>query len=422
MKNMDKAVELLHKHLENKSKILIKVDPDVDGFCSASEITMFIKMLNEEVEIVHIFTTEKEHGLTYQSMSNFKRDDFGLIIIPDASMEVRDAIQIKNNFDADILVLDHHLIKPVDKEDANESIGVKVGDCYTNYCISVNCTDGQYPNPHLTGAGVVQKFIEAYTQTYNVVPYATEEFLDLVSTGMIADAVDVRDLETRYYVLKGLNPLYYNNLLLTEIVNRNPDEFKWGRTITNVGWNIAPKINGVCRYGKKEENVDLFRAMIGEKEDIVYQPRRKCKDDPKPDVVIQTLQQTMARVAENVKSRQDTQVRNFMKIIEEKIEAEDLLDNSVLFVDCSDIVDKKTVTGLVANKLASKYYRPVVLMRSKNGQEYGGSGRGYDKGTIENFNEFLTKAGVKCMGRGWPLHTFSLLSSGYDFNHANGEV
>ena len=30
------------------------------------------------------------------------------------------------------------------------------------YCLTVNCTDGEYPNPNLCGVGVVQKFIEAY--------------------------------------------------------------------------------------------------------------------------------------------------------------------------------------------------------------------------------------------------------------------
>lgn len=398
LKNMREAVQMVKSHISNGAKILMKVDPDVDGFCSASEMTLFLKELNPNVNIVHIFSTEKSHGLSFQDVANFEKNEFDLVIIPDASMEIEDAIQIRKNFDFDILVLDHHLISHVKKEDENLSLGVKEGDNYTNYCLAVNCTENNYPSPNLTGAGVVQKFIEAYVKSEGLEDYYTEQYLDLVSLGMIADSADVRDLEVRYYVLEGLKPINQKNLLLTEMVNRNPDEFTWGRTITNTGWNLAPKINGVCRYGKEEENRDLFRAMIGEKEDREYQPRRKSKYDPKPDVVIQSLQQTMARVAENVKSRQDTQVRNFMKSIEQKIEEEQLLKNSILFVDCSDIVDKKTITGLVANKLASKYFRPVVLMRSKNSLEFGGSGRGYDKGTISNFNEFLTQAGVTCMG------------------------
>lgn len=398
MKNMDKAVELVNSHVTKGSKILMKVDPDVDGFCSSAEMTMFLKELNPNIQIDFIFSVEKVHGLSYEDVKSKKKDEYGLVIIPDASMEIQDAIQIKENFDFDILVLDHHLITKVSKEEENLSIGVKEGDCYTNYCVAVNCNDGYYPTGCLTGAGVVQKFIEAYISKYPKFEYCNTLYYDLVALGLIADSANVIDLEVRYYILEGLKQTHYNNELLNEFVKRNEDEFKWGRTITNIGWNLAPKINGVCRYGKLEENIDLFNALIGVQENREYQPRRKSKTDPKPEIVIQSLQETMARVADNVKSRQDTQVRNFMKKIEEKIISENLLNNSVLFIDCSNIVDKKTITGLVANKLTAKYFRPVVLMKEKNSQEFGGSGRGYDKGVIDNFNKFLSQAGVKTMG------------------------
>lgn len=36
MNNMDKAVRLVHDTLKNNKRIFVKVDPDVDGFTSAS--------------------------------------------------------------------------------------------------------------------------------------------------------------------------------------------------------------------------------------------------------------------------------------------------------------------------------------------------------------------------------------------------
>lgn len=142
----------------------------------------------------------------------------------------------------------------------------------------------------------------------------------------------------------------------------------------------------------------MFRAFKGDQEDVVYQPRRKSRNDPKPDPEVHTLQWDMARVANNVKARQDAEVRKFVGKIEDKIQAENLLKNSVLFVDCSDIMDKKTVTGLVAGRLASKYLRPVVLLRSRSSDAFGGSCRGYDKGKISSIKEFLEKAGMECRG------------------------
>jgi len=186
-------------------------------------------------------------------------------------MTVPEARMIQNNFSADILVLDHHIIeneffdeqtkKWVSREEAKEIYKINKNrlqvDCYTNYCIAVNCTDGQYPNSCLSGAGVVQKFIEAYLSAYekedDLDESLTEKYLDLVSLGINADAMNLQSLESRYYVLEGMKERNYNNEFLNELVSRFADDMKWGRYITSMSWTIAPKINGAIRYGKDEE-------------------------------------------------------------------------------------------------------------------------------------------------------------------------
>ena len=389
MKNMEEAVELVHNHVEKGSKIFVKVDADVDGYCSAATFIQFLQEINPQITIDYCLNYEKKHGLTYEDISNHTRDEYGLIVIPDASMKVKDAIQITKNFDADILVLDHHLVEEED------------GNCYTNYCLAVNCTDGTYPNPSLSGAGVVQKFIEAYVETYegDRIDFSlTEKYLDLVSLAINADAMDLRSLESRYYVIEGMKEPYWNNEFLNELVDRNAEEMKYGRYIISMAWNIAPKINGMIRYGKPEEQLDTFRAMLGVQEDREYQPRRRSKNDPVPPKEIHSLQKTMARVCENVKSRQDNEVRKFVNELDAEIQSQELDKNSVIFIDGTKILTTSTVTGLVANKLATKYFRPVVLMRKSSSTEYGGSGRNYSRSNIDSLNAFLTDVGVHCMG------------------------
>lgn len=414
MRNMEKGIELFYNAINNgkNKKVFVRVDVDVDGWTSSILISNFIKYLSQDIEIVYGFNFNKEHGLTFKDLSNYTKSEFDLIIVPDASMTCKDAKQIVDNFDTPILVLDHHIIEKeyydkkrkkwinkLEAEDIQKETPDKIiEDCYTNYCVAINDTDGVYPNSTLSGVGVVMKFCEAFCEKYNIDKKVLNQWLDLVSLGIVADNMSLKNPENRYYVLEGLKEKNQNNMFLNEIQIRKKDEFKFGRTITNSGWNIAPLINGCIRYGKKEEQIKAYEAMLGKQEDVEYQPRRKSKNDPKPPAEIHTLQWDMARVCDNVKSRQDTEVRNFMQKIEQKIEKEDLLNNSVLFVDCSDIVDKKTVTGLVANKLASKYCRPVVLLREKNTEEFGGSCRGYDKGTISSIKDFLTDCGCMVMG------------------------
>ena len=408
MINMKEAVQLFHDNLDTDKKIVIKVDCDVDGYLSATLMTEIIKHFNSKAEIEYIFSYNKEHGLTYKMLSNYPKDNVGLIIIPDASMLCKDAIQIKRNYNAPILVLDHHIVEQeyldrdtgiwIAKDEAekimeNEPERIKV-DCYTNYSMAVNCTDGHYPNDTLCGTAVVRKFGEAYCEYCSCSDGWLDDYLDLVSTAEIADSMDIRNLESRWYVLEGLKIENQKNDFLRELQERLADEIHFGRTITNVGWVLAPRINGVIRYGTEKEQSDLFRAIVGEEETIVYQPRRKKASDPKPLPEEHTLQWEMARVSNNVKARQDTAVRKFMEQIVDKIDKQELDKNSVLFVDCTDIVDKKSVTGLVANKIASKYLRPVVILKERSNTEFGGSCRGYDKGNIKNLKEFLEDTGL----------------------------
>jgi single-stranded-DNA-specific exonuclease len=382
-RDMKQGIELLHSKLGGK--IYIKRDTDVDGLTSSAYMQGFINDISPETEVVSSTCYEKEHGIFLSDIEPFENID--LIIVPDAgSTSVKDCKAITEKYNIPILILDHH----------------EINDDVRKYATLINCMDGAYPNNMLSGVGVVHKFCLACSQQYGIKEEVCNKYLDLVALGMIADSMDMRSLETRYYALEGLKEENRKNKLIKELALASEEELKLGHTLTNYGWIIAPKLNGTIRYGKEDEQQDLFRAICGEKENREYQPRRPRgagKDSPKPPIEIHSLQKTMARVCANVKARQDKDVREFMKKLDEKIQEENLNVNSVLIVDGTDILTKKTVSGLVANKLAEKYQRPVVILKSRDKDTYGGSGRGYEKGVVGDFNSFLSESDMfTCAG------------------------
>lgn len=384
LKNMEEGIELLHSKLGGT--IFIKIDPDVDGYTSSAYLKGFITDISSDTKIICGTSYQKEHGISIDDIKN-NIDKIDLIIIPDAgSSSVEECKEILEKYNIPILIIDHH---EIDKN-------------VMKYATLINCMDGQYPNNTLSGVGVVHKFCLAYAEKYGIREEVCNYYLDLVALGMIADSMDMRNLETRYYALEGLKEENRHNLLIKELALKYEEDMKLGFTLDSVGWVIAPKMNGLIRYGTPDEQNDMFRALCGEKEDREYQPRRPRgagKNSPKPPIEIHSLQKTMARVCGNVKERQDKAVREYMKTLDDAIQEQHLDKNSVIIIDATEIVDKKTVTGLVANKLAEKYHRPIVILRSRNDELYGGSGRGYEKGKIDNFRTFLNDTQVfECAG------------------------
>ena len=381
LKNMKTGIETLYSILHNSSppKIFVKFDSDVDGITSGSVITMFIKDICPEADVKYSISADKTHGIFYSDVTPYI-DELDMIIVPDAGSEsIEECKRIKEYKDIPILILDHHNFS--DK-------------AIYDYTICVNCTDGEYPNNTLSGVGIVYKFLIAYCEQYDLPIETYLKYIEFVALGMIADAMDLRNLETRYYVLEGLKEENHHNEFLKELCERNAESFKLGHTIKNYGWSLAPNLNALVRYGKPDEQINTIRAILGEQQDIEYQPRRKKASDPKPPLEIHTLQWEMARICCNCKSRQDAEVKRFMEKLDQKIKNEKLDDNSVIVVDGNDILTKKTVTGLVANKLMSVYKRPVIVLRDYTTDTYGGSARGYGKGNIANFQHFLNESGL----------------------------
>ena len=371
IKNMDKAIELFIQSLDNDEKIGILLDCDVDGYTSSALIYQFLmkecQYPSEKIEL--FFHDSKQHGLSDEkAFKNIKKSDIDLLIIPDAS--TNDVTQIKEllKVQKKILVLDHH--QPNDKDmktifhnQNGELIGVIVNNQFGEYS-----TAG-------AGAYVVLKFCEAMTEC------PLYHYYDLVAISSVADAMYILDKELIFYVTEGLKNV--NNELFKEyMLSSNIEKL----TPMGVSFNIANKMNGVIRYGKQEEKVDLFSALIGDKEEIEYTPR-KSKSNPNPKTEIQSLQKAMVRISGNAKTRQDKAKKDCIEKCKKYIEENDLNKNKfILVIDKENSFTDKRITGLVAMGLVDIYKKSVILLsKSKDGNLIG-SARGYG---VDNLKEII---------------------------------
>jgi single-stranded-DNA-specific exonuclease len=353
LKNIDIAIDCLIKHIERDSNILIVVDPDVDGFSSATIIYEYIRLLNEKSNIKWILHDDKSHGIDKIDIPEWTN----LLILPDSGSEDFDRHKELNEKGIDIIVLDHH---EVERE--------------SEHAIIVNPQLGGYPNLNLSGAGIVLKFCEALDDKYST--DFSGQFYDLVALGNVADSMSMSELETRYYVQEGLKDI--SNNFFNALVRKQDYSIGGKVNITAISFFIAPLINSVIRVSNISEKVDMFKAFLGVKELIKYKPRGG-------EETLVPLVDDVARRCANARAKQNRIRDKIINQIEEIIQEKELYKNKVIFI--SDInIEEKELTGLVANVIASKYKRGTLILSGVNKDGYGsGSGRGYDKGGLKDF-------------------------------------
>ena len=387
--HIQEGMSMLTKHLNNKSDICIVVDSDADGYTSSAFSYLWLKNYNEDLNINYVIHSGKQHGILLEELEDIKYD---LLIVPDAGSNNKNEIRFLNNKGKDIIVLDHHQFKE---------------DLTNSKTIIINNQDGSYGNQTLSGVGVVYKFFNLYEHENKCYNYS-DDLLDLVAVGMIGDIMDLRNYETRFLCLKGIDLMNIQdkgNTFLNAIIEKLQGRMGDCVTISKIGWYITPLINGVVRSGTMEEKYDTFKALINTQETRMYQPRRKSIPDPNnPDKKIMveqepikvSLQQDMVRVIINVKSRQDRLVSKEVKNIQDEIKGSDIEKDKIMMLDVTGKLDRE-FTGYIANSFAQTYKRPVLVYTINtidNKEVCNGSGRNYDKfEAIDNLRTFLLDTG-----------------------------
>lgn len=362
--NIEKAVNKITHHIENKSKIMIIIDEDTDGYTSASIIYQYIKQQDKDIDIIWYVHSEKTHGIKGIEVPN----DINLLIIPDSSSDEIEEHKRIFEQNTDIVVIDHHEIDDIRQNP---------------YATIVNPQLGGNNNLQLSAAGVVYKVCKALDE-YFWTDYA-DYYLDLVALGNIADSMSMKESETRYYVNRGLKEI--NNDFFRALLRHQEFSIKGKVNPITVNFYISPLTNAVTRIGDIKDREDLFKAFIGHKELVPYKPRGK-------EEVMVSFVEDMARRCYNIKNKQNRIKEKLTKEIEKVIVEKNLYENKLLFIKEVEEMEKG-LSGLICNSLASKYKRPVMIVSTKtDGGTLSGSARGYDKGGFRTLKKTVSESGI----------------------------
>lgn len=343
-KGMDIAVDRIIQAINNKEKILIYGDYDVDGITST---TVLKKYLLERGAIVDTYIPNRlteGYGLNKPAIEKIKEKGTDLIITVDCGISAIEEIDYAIELGMDVIVTDHH------------EVGEKIPNSMA--VIDAKRKDNTYPFQSLAGVGVVFKVIQAISIKLNLKAEEYLKYLDLVCVGTISDIVPLEG-ENRTIAKLGLMLIKITrNLGLRELIKSSGYKEIDSNTIS---FGVAPRINACGRMGHEEEALKLFLA---EDTESAVQITKELNE-------YNTLRQT-------------TEKAIYEEAIQ-KIEENHLEDNNSIVLGGENW--HHGVIGIVSSKVTEKYYKPSLLL-SFEGDKAIGSGR-----SIQGFDlyEALTK-------------------------------
>lgn len=314
-KNMEEATSLMMEHIKTnhslENPIYIIVDCDADGYTSASELYLYLKKINTNINIEFIIHETKIHGLNDEKIYKYLiSKEPSLLIIPDANGTEEQYKELKE-LQWDILVLDHH-----ETEESNYAIVV-------NNIISPNVL-----NKDASGSIVVHQFLRALDSKLGI-KYASQ-FTDLAMCGCVGDVMALNNYYNRTYFYYGSR--FIKNKFLKILF----DKFVGEITPHNISFMLVPKINAVVRSDDYNLKIDLFKAFIGiEDGEEIAKKCKKCHDLQRENV-----KEISKNIYENADINKKIVVERYDKMI-------------------------PSYTGLIAGKISGDLNKPCVIVQKR---------------------------------------------------------
>lgn len=318
-KDMPEAVRVINNAIKDKDKIMIFGDYDVDGITALCLLRSTLLGLGAEVVHYLPHRVKEGYGLNKNILKIAEEQKVKLLITVDCGINSYREIEELKNHDIQTIITDHH-------EPLNDILPKALA------IINPKIKNTRYPYRELSGVGVAYKLCQALTGK------SLYEELDLVTLGTIADVVPLTG-ENRIIVKRGLDELSKTKrvgikalLEISRLHNKTMHP-------TFVSFILGPRINASGRMDTPEIALQLL-TTDNEKE-----------------------AHELAKIIE-AHNRQRQKIEGL--ILEE---AEMLINKEVNFKEHKVIVVSRNgwhegVLGIVASKLADKFYRPTIIISS----------------------------------------------------------
>jgi len=330
MKDMEKGVQVIWDAIQNKQKICVYGDYDVDGTTSVTLLYATLKSLGAKVSFYIPDRYKEGYGLSELGVQQAIDHDIKLLICVDCGTKAIKKITHATQAGIQVIVCDHHepdaILPPV-----VAMLNPKQHDC-------------PYPFKELSACGIVFKLLQAFVQRGYWSEKELYNQLDLVVLSIAADIVPMTG-ENRILAHFGLKKLHTTRRPSLQIMcdmhlSQAPP------SISDVVFKLAPRINAAGRMGHAHDAVYFMLAH----------------DDT-----------TLEHLMQHIESQNSTRKEMDAKIAQEALEmiAEDSTSHQRTTTVLYQPHWHKGIIGIVASRCIEYHYKPTILLTEHNGKATG---------------------------------------------------
>jgi single-stranded-DNA-specific exonuclease len=332
--DMQSAVDRLQVALQERQRICIWGDFDVDGQTATTLLVSTLQSLGGEVDFHIPLRSKESHGVNLPVLRQFIEGGIDLLLTCDTGISAHEAMTYARSQNVDVIITDHHDLPP-DLPDVLAVINPKRGSA-------------DHPLFSLPGVGVAYELAQALFERMGRSGEA-EEHLDLVALGIVADLA-LQTGDVRYLLQRGLERLRQPQRLGLQIMMELAEIDPAGLTEEHIGFELAPRLNALGRLGDANQAVE-FLTTTDKSQARIFASQLEGLNAQRKLITGQVFQAALAQ-----------------------IETDPTLLRVAALV-LSHPAWPGGVIGIVASRLVERYARPVLLIASPPGELARGSAR-----------------------------------------------
>lgn len=346
-KDMKRATKRISRAIEDKEKIVIIGDYDVDGVVSTTLMILFFEEIGIEVE--WIIPNRFKDGYGLSEMIIPRLDDCLLAITVDNGISAVEAAKMCQNRGIDLIITDHHLL------------GIEIPEAYA--IINPKQEDCNFPYSDICGAQIVWYLI-ASLKNHLRKDIDIKSYLDLVAIAIIADMMPLKHIN-RAMVLSGIEVLNISSRPSTRAFREYLDKEIFASD--DIGFALAPILNSAGRMEDASHAVkfliskNIYEARAGLEKLVIFNTKRK-------EIEQEITEQAIVQAKDN---------------------------DEVLLLHGDDW--HEGVVGIVAARVSRYFNKPAIVLSKSEDAKLKGSGRSFGICDLfkitQNAEEYLDKFG-----------------------------